>query len=598
MISRLRQAVRSLARSPGFTVTAVLTVAIAIGINAAIFSILRAVVLSPLPYRDPGRVVAAWEVLEGEGGQPWRVSPKTFLAWRERSHVFSGLAAFGGSRATLTGAGDPVALQGSRVSDGYFDVLGVAPRLGRTFRSEDILPGAAPVVLIAELLWKTRFGGDRAVLGRSLLLDGKPKMVIGVMPSLFLPLGASATTTIEFGSDAAFWTPADLTAAAARRGRSYVLGVVGRLSPGVDRARAEREMTALQQALRKEDGGNKAIAARLRSLTDEAEGAVRPALLLVWAAVLLVLLIACVNVSNLHFARSETRRRELAIRAALGGSRPRLVGQLLVESLVLALAGGVLGILLAFWALPLLLRLVPAGLPRLSDVSLSGGTVAFGLLLSVAAGILFGLAPAIHLTHAGLEEDLRSTTRSGSQSKRSRRALAGMVIAEITLASMLVVGAGLLTRSFGRLTGVDLGFRSSRVLVLPVPIPQSTYDRWQKVASYQDALLSRLRAEPGVVSAALAYNHPLEAQWSATAEIVGRPAPSGEPEHSVWFRSVSEGYFRTLGVPLRQGRDFDVRDDAAHPGVAIVNETFARREFPGQSPIGRRLHAASAAWTW
>ncbi|MDQ6893644.1 MAG: ABC transporter permease [Acidobacteriota bacterium] len=598
LLKEIRQALRSLRRSPAFTATALATIAIAIGSNAAIFSIVDAVVLSPLPYRSPNELVAVWEVLEGQG-EAARVAARSFVAWRDRANrkTIQGISAFGGARLTLTGAGDPVQLAGSRVDDAYFDLLGVAPRLGRAFRREDTIRGAPPVVLISEGLWRERFSSDPAILGRAVVLEGTPRTVVGVMPRRFLPAVATTTATISFASDTSFWIPVPVGSSPPNP-RSYVLGVLARLAPGTERARAESEIAAIQRQMHREDGANRAAGARVRMLVDEAEGTVRPRLLLLGTAVLFVFLIACVNVANLLFARSETRRRELAIRAALGGSRARILRQLAVESLLLAGGGALAGIALAGWSLPFLIRLVPQGVPRLSDVSLSGSTIGYALLLSIGAGVLFGVAPALHTTRGAIEEDLRSTSRSASGSRRTRRALSFLVLAEIAVASLLVVAAGLVTRSFGRLSGVDVGFRPSPVLVVPVDVPQKIYDRPEKVAAFQDALLARLKAEPGIASAALAYNHPLEAHWIGVPKVVGSRNPAPETERFAWFRSVSEGYFSTVGVALRQGRDFTPADDARHPGVAIVNEAFARREFPGESPVGKRLVANEGSFWW
>jgi len=499
---------------------------------------------------------------------------------------------------TLTGAGEPVQLSGSRTDAAYFDLLGVAPRLGRAFRREDTISGAAPVVLISEGLWRERFSSDPSILGRAIVLDGTPRSVIGVMPRRFLPAAATTTATISFASDASFWTPAMVVGSSPPNPRSYVLGVLARLAPGADAARAQAEIAAIERQMHREDGANRAAGAKVRPLVDEAEGAVRPRLLLLGSAVLFVFLIACVNVANLLFARSEMRRRELAIRSALGGSRARILRQLLVESLILAGGGAVAGVALAGWALPLLIRLVPEGVPRLSEVSLSPATLGFALLLALAAGALFGVAPALHTTRRAIEEDLRETSRSSSGSRRTRRALSFLVLSEIAVASLLVIGAGLVTRSFGRLAGVDVGFRPGRILVVPVDVPQKVYDGPQKVAAFQDALLAGLKSEPGVASAALAYNHPLEAHWIGVPTIVGSRNPAPEKERFAWFRSVSEGYFSTVGVAMRQGRDFTPADDARHPGVAIVNEAFARREFRGESPVGKRLLAGEGRFWW
>jgi predicted permease len=594
----LRYAFRSLRKSPAFAAAAIGTLALGIAAASVVFSILHAVVLAPLPYREPGRLAAVWEV--AEDGRLWRPSPATFRAWRSHSRAFESLAAFGGATWTLTDedGGSPVLLRGARVTPDYFTVLGVAPRLGRAFLPEDAVQGAAPVIALGHALWISRFGAEPSIVGRPLALGERTYTVVGVMPPAPYPASVLTTGRIAFAPDEPqFFVPAALEGAGAAGGRSHVLGVVGRLRPGVSLEAARSEMTALARRLHEEDASSRAVDARVAPLADETSGASGPALWILFAAVTLLLAIGCANVTSLELARAEARARELGVRAALGASRSRVAAQILLESTLVAAAACALGVLLAVWALPVLVALMPAEIPRLGNVRLHGGILAFAVAVSAIAGIAAGLVPALRASRAGASRSLGELGRGAASTPAGRRALRLLVLGETAVAVLLASGAILLTRSFHALSHVDPGFRSLETTVAHFGLPRSRYRTPGDVARFHEALLARARSFPGVASAALAYNHPLEAHWMGGGRVAGE-ATGASASPPAWFRSVSEDYFRSAGVRLVAGRDFSATDDLSHPPVAIVNEAFVRERFPDGRAVGRFLETADAVSWW
>ncbi len=591
--SDLRYALRGLRRSPGFAAAAIGTLAAGIAASTTIFSILHTVVLAPLPYRSPERIVVLWET--GPDGRPWRPAPASLRAWREHARAFESLAAFQGATWTLTGEGDPVLLHGSRVTPDFFHVLGVSPVLGRAFLPEEAQSGAAPVVVLGHDLWVSRFGSDPNIVGRPLTLEGTTRTVVGVMPRAPYPVAALTIGKIGFAAgQPEFFVPAALEGTGAPGRHSYVLGVLGRLAGGFTREGAQKEMTALARRLAADDSSNRAADVRLEPLDRETEGAMRPALWLLFGAVAFVLAIACANVTSLQLARAEARGHELAVRTALGARRGRIVAQILAESLIVAALAGVLGIVLSAWGLPLIVALVPADVPRLAQVRLHGGILAFAVGVSVAVGLLSGLIPALSAARRGTNGALSSIARGSTRSRNARGSLRLLVLAETAIAVLLVSGAALLTRSFLELSRVNPGFHAD-VAITPFSLPRSRYPGAAEVARFEDRLLAEVRALPGVAAASLAYNHPLEGQW------IGGGTPEGaRPEDAApaWFRSVGEDYFRSVGVPLRAGREFTSSDDARHPPVAIVNEAFARAHFPDGRVLGRFLDTRDAVSWW
>ncbi len=598
LLQELRYAVRSLRKSPGFAGAAIGTLALGVAASAAVFSILHAVVLSPLPYREPDRLVAAWEVMED--GRLWRPAPATLRSWREQARSFDSIAAFGGATWTLRGEGGSVSLRGSRVTSNYFGVLGVVPSLGRVFLPEDETAGAAPVVALSHALWVSRFGADPSVLGRPLALGDQTYTVVGVMPPAPYPASALTIGKLDFGPDAPqFFVPANLEGTGAPGGRSYVLGVIGRLRDGIPMEAARQEMSALARRLHAEDSASRAVDARLTPLKEETAGAMRPALWILFGAVGFLLAIGCANVTSLELARAEARGRELALRAALGASRRRVAAPILLESLLVAAAACALGVLLAVWALPVLVALMPREVPRLANVRLHWGVLLFSVAISAAAGVAAGLVPALRAARAGGSRRLSELGRGATAAPAGRRALRLLVLGETAIAVLLASGAILMTRSFLALAHVDPGFRSLETTVAHFSVPRTRYRTPAEVTRFHDTLLSRVRSLPEVEAASLAYNHPLEAHWIGGGRVVSGDGPGAGSEPSpAWFRSVSEDYFRSVGVPLLAGRDFAASDDLTHPAVAIVNEAFVRANFPDGRALGRLVESGDAASWW
>ncbi len=594
-IPEIRYAVRALAKAPAFALAAVSTLGLGIAVTTMLFSVLHAVVLRPLPYREPSRLEVLWEV--ADDGKLWRPSPDAFHAWRDGTRAFESLAAFSAAGHTLTGSGEPTPLRGARVTPNYFDVLGVSPSLGRGFTADEGRGEGARVVVLGHDLWISRFGADPGILGRAITLDGEPYTVVGVTPPAPYPSWPLTTGQIAFQKDLRqYFVPRSLDGIGGRPGRSHVLGVIGRLKPGVDRLAAQSEISAIEHGRHAADPESSLPGARLRPLGAETTGAAGKALWLLFGAVAFVLAIGCANVAGLALARGESRSREVAIRSALGAGRARIVRQMLTESVLISLAAGALGVALSVEGLPLLLSLVPGDLPRLSEAGIHGGTLAFAVFVSVFVGIGSGLAPALLATRHDGSETLRS--HGSTESRRARRVLRLLVLGEVGLSVLLVAAASLLTRSYLSLQSVDPGFRAPRLLVATVSVPRERYSTWRHVARFHASLLDAVRALPGVESAALAYDHPLEANWIGGADLEPAPDHRSAPESPSWFRAVSERYFGSIGVSFVAGRDFDAGDDAAHPGVAIVNEAFARRYFRDGTGIGRRLVASDAMQWW
>ncbi len=578
LLSDLRTAVRRLAKSPGFAIAAVLTLALGIGANTTLFSIVDAVVLRPLPFARPAELLA----IQSRRGdrEADSVSAPDFLDWSRQSRAFRAIAASTGEAVVLSGSGLPERLSGERVSPALFPLLGVRPELGRTFTVQEDRPGSG-VAILSYGLWKRRFGGDPNVLGRSLRLDGQPAVVVGVMPAGF--------TTLEEESE--LWLPMAFTADELDSRGAHFLSVVGRLAPGATAARARAEMVAIASRLAqehpREDAG---YSVKVEPLHDVVTGSVRPALLMLLGAVSFVLLIACANVANLLLARAATRQRELAVRAALGASRRRLMGEMLADGLPLALAGGLGGVLLALWGTDLAVAAIPAGLPRASQIRVDGMAFAFTLGLSLLTGLAISLVPAFQTGRGRLLEALKDGGRSasGGTGRHATRSL--LVVLELTLAAALLIGAGLMLKSFARLMQVDPGFRPAGLVAGRVGLPEARYPKTAQQIAFLDAVLARLQANPAVRETAAIAPLPLgSSRHSLTLAILGRPAPLPAVRLTAAWRTVSPGYFHTMGIPLLSGRDLSGRDGAGAPPVLLVNQTLANRFFPGESPLGQRV---------
>jgi putative ABC transport system permease protein len=570
-----RYALRQLVRTPAFTAVAILTIAVGIGATSAMFSVVNGVLLRPLPYPEPDGLVRVHEVVPQYGR--FSVAPGTFLDWRQQSTVFESLAAYSGNSVTFTGGDGPERIPSASVSAELWEVLKVRPALGRSFAKDEDAPGRDGVVVLSHGAWQRRFGSDPSVLGRSVALNGRPCTIVGVMPAGFY-----------FPSrDAELWTPLALDPAKASRGAHY-LGVVGRTKAGVSVRQAEAEMQTVAERLAREfPDTNAGESAAVVQLHEQVVGRIRPALLTLFAAVGFVILIACANVANLLLVRASVRERELAIRTALGASRRRLVMQMLAESVLLAVAGGALGVLLAYLAVPAIRTLSAGSIPRVEDVAVDARVMGFAALASLLTGVVFGLAPAWQASRASIGDALKEGSRgSASAGGRARGAL---LVGEMALSMVLLVGAALLLRSFDRLTSVNPGFDAERVLAFQVALPQASYAEDHDRIRFFGDLLQRLEVLPQVRAAGMVQTLPMRGGYVLSFAIQGRPPAKPGDEPSARHRSVSAKYFATLGIPLLRGRAFGERDVAGAPMVAVIDQAFAERHFPNEDPLGRGL---------
>jgi putative ABC transport system permease protein len=579
LIADLRFAVRTLLRRPGFVLAALLTLGVGIGANTAVYSIAEAVLLRPLPLRDPDRLVLVWERNVTRERTRNVVNPGNYLEWRDRNTVFEQIAAFAPWNMNLSGEFEPLRVDIGAVTFNFFSTLGVAPALGRAFTAEDAKPGAPEVAILSDGLWRRRFGADPSAMGRDVMLNGRPARVVGVMaPDFQVPPGSE------------LWVPFTEGQGLKRNARGRYLLTVARLKAGVTVAQAQSalEGIAVQLAVERPDfntGWSVFVAPLHQDLVRDA----RPAVLVLFGAVFLLLLIGCGNVANLLLVRALARSREIAVRRALGATPLRIAGQLLTESLVLAVAGGALGLVLAAWFKQGLLALVPAEVQALFAVRLDPKVAAFALGLSVLSAFVFGLAPAWQA--AGREQaGALHEGATGAGLSRARRRLTRLVVtAEVALSLVLLVGAGLLLRSFWRLSHENAGFVTEGVLTFKVNLSGPRYQEEGAVARYYAQALERIAALPGAEASGGMSWRPFGAGSATSFEVPDRPAPPQGQEPVADVRMVTPGLFQALGIPLTAGRDFEARDDAAHPTVVVVNETLARRFWPGQSPLGRRI---------
>jgi putative ABC transport system permease protein len=575
-----RFAVRQLRRAPGFAAVAITALALGIGANTAIFSVVYTLLLKPLPYRDPDRLTVVWE-LKGNRINP-SVSPGNYLHWREMNGVFEEMSAVSLTfRTAYTGDGDPEELPEQLVNATAFPMLGVNAQLGRVFTAADDQPNAPDVAVISDRLWRRRFHADPSVIDRRILLSGTPTTIVGVMPPGFSILDKTVDVWIPIGFGADARTP---------RGR-WIL-VLARLKGGVSVARAQSDMTRVSALLSKMfpefDTG---WTSRVVPLGEQLTGDVRPALLVMLGAVGFVLLIACANVANLLLARATTRQRELAVRAALGADRGRLVRQMLAESMLLSLAGGAAGLVVAWWGLYGLRTVVAAELPvaRLESVGLNGRVLIFACAIAVVSGLLFGIFPAISASGTALSDALKEGGRTGSGA-RGGRIRQAFVIVETALALVLLVGAGLLIRSFVTLMRVDPGFEPAHAMTLKVTLPTASYRSQTQMISFFDRLFARVDALPGVVAAGGISYLPLNGLGAATSfTIEGREKPPAGAEPVSEVKVVTHDFFRAMGIPLLRGRLFDGRDTAPNTRRIVVSETLARKYFAGVDPIGQKI---------
>jgi len=582
---RLKQdiayAFRGMHRSPGFTVTAVLSLALGIGANTAIFSIVNAVLLRPLPYRQPDRLVMLWE--QGAKGDQNFVAPADFQDWRAQSRSFDRMAAFIHTTFSITGGDRPERVAGELISPELFPLLGVAPALGRGFVAADERQVPYTTVILSHGLWQRRFAGDPAAIGKTLESNGRKLTIVGVMPEGFdFPSGLIRTPPeiwLPLSRPPQEWTV---------RGFHY-LRVIGRLRDGVTLPAAASEITAIQNHIAAENPGEAPFASvRAVRLANEISGDVRTPLLVIFAAVFFVLLIACVNVANLVLARSSARQREFAVRLALGAGRARLVRQLSTETLLLGVLGGALGVALAAAMTKAIVAIAPADVPRLAGVRMDSEVLLFTLAVSLLAGVLSGLAPALGFSARRVSEQLKAGGRGAGQAAGGRLRSV-LVASEIALAIVLVAGAGLMAQSLYRLEQVHPGFRTENILSFFVAVPEVRYSAARQPVFFGD-LMDRIRTIPGVESVGATTALPLSGTDDAyTFEIEGRPRLAGQPMMGAHYRVVTPDYFPTLGIPLIRGRVFSGRDTAGAVRAVVINETLARQYFAGADPLGQRM---------
>jgi predicted permease len=583
----LRYGFRTLVKNPGFAVVAVLTLALGIGANTAIFSVLNAVVLHPLPFPHPDRLVLVWMTDKNRDLDRAVSPPPDFLDWRDQNHVFEELSAWRTWFFNLTGANDPEQVWGVRASANFFKLLGARAALGRTFLPDEDQPGHDQEVIISHNLWERRFGGDPNLIGKTIAIDEKPFTVVGVLPAGFTLFG----TTRQFD----LWMPLAFEPGDLRRDNPSLV-VFGRLKPGVTLAGAQAEMNAITRRLEEEyPQTNKGVGARVVLLQKDIVATLTPALELLFACVSFVLLIACSNVANLLLARAAGRQKEIAVRVAMGAGRLRLVRQLLTESTLLATLGGAVGVLLAFGMLRLLPVLVPptsgfGEIPHRDWIGLDLPVLLFALGVSVLAGIVFGLAPAFQFLKTDLSDTLKEGERGSTGGRRSRRMRSALLVSEVALSLVLLVGAGLLIRSFRNLLAMDLGLQPQNVLTMQVWLPESRYPTGPAIASFYQAALERIRRVPGVDSASAINFLPLSG-WTdlCNFSIEGRPEPPSGQKFNAHYRVIGLDYFRTMGIPLKQGRDLTEADGDRAPGVVLINEALVQRYWPNENPIGRRI---------
>jgi predicted permease len=581
-----RYAFRMLRKNPGFTAVAVLTLALGIGANTAIFSVVYAVLLKPLPYANPNQLVSAFQANTQEGVPEDGTSYPNFQEWRAQNHVFSDLSTINFHQLTLTGRGEPSVVNTSVVTPEHFALLDVKPLQGRIFFPEDGKQGAPPVVIVSENLWRGTLGADPKIVGSSITLDKRPFTVVGIMPAAFRSpfINSKQDVWIPLVQDPLFgsWM--------ARRGGHW-LPVFGRLKPGVSIPQAQAEMDTISERLASEfPAENKGWTVRLVPMQKEIVGDVRTALLVLLGAVGLVLLIACANIANLLLTRATSRSKEIAVRTALGAGRSRIIRQLLSETAVLGLLGGAVGIALAYWGVRGLSSLLPDNLPQMNAIRVDNFVLIFALALSAIASIAFGMVPALFASKSDIQSSLREGSSRSGESGNRRRARSFLAAAEIALAMVLLVAAGLLLRSFSKLTSVSPGFDAQHIVKAEVSLPQFQYSKPQQWTAFSDELLASIQAQPGLQDSAIAIPVPITDGFINLAfEIVGVPAASPSDSRLANYVSVSPNYFRVMGIPLLSGRLFNQQDVADAPRVTLISKALAQRYFPNQDPIGKHL---------
>lgn len=583
LLQDMRYALRTLTKAPGFTAVVVLTLALGIGANAAIFSVVNAVLLQPLPYVDPGRIVSVSQGRAKDGIPDDGMSYPTFEELRDHNRVFSAAAGLAAHALTLTGRGEPADMSTVAVTQDFFSVLGVKPMLGRTLLPEDGRKGAAPVVVLSEALWRSRFGADGGILGQTITLDQRPYTVVGVMPASFRTPGLNQTVQewIPLIQDPLFgsWLTRE----------GHWMPVLARLRPGVSVEQASAELEIIGKNLTSKIPSDTGWVFGVQPLQEAIVGDVKTPLILLLCAVGLVLLIACSNIANLLLARATSRSKEIAVRVALGASKTRIARQLLTVSAILGLLGGAAGLALAWAGVSAMSSLLPPALPKFHSIHVDGPVLIFALLLSLAASLIFGLAPVFLAARSDPQENLREGTRGG-ESKGPQRARNILAIAEVALAMVLLAGAGLLLRSFARLLRVSPGFATAHVVKANVSLPRFQYSKPEQWTAFANELMTRLQARPGMRDSAIVVPTPIvDGFINLSFTIAGNPPLAPGATQTADYVTASPRYFQVMGIPLLRGRLFSLDDSASTPMVAVISESFARRYFPNQDPLGRHI---------
>ena len=578
LMQDVKYGARMLAKRPGFTAVALVTLALGIGANTAIFSVVNAVLLRPLPLKDPDRLVMVVETNLSKGWDQFSVSPLNFTDWRDQNQVFEQIVASRNWAFNLTGNGDPERVRGTRVSAGLLEMVGATPAQGRLFTAEEDQPGRGNVVLISHGLWQRRFGSNPDIIGQTLTLNSQSYTVIGIMPKDY-----------SFPGRSEIWAPMAFSQSEQASRGGHFISVFARLKDNVTIEQARTEMQSLAGRLEEQyPDTNKGWSANVISLMDQVVGDIRPALMVLLGAVAFVLLIACANVANLLLARSASRYKEIAIRTALGASRFQLVRQLLTESLLLSVLGGGLGLLLAFWGVDFLVSISPENIPRVREIGLDRQVFIFTALLSVLTGVFFGVVPAIQGSKPDLTEALKEGGRGSTGGRHRARSV--LVVSEVALALVLLIGAGLMIKSFTRLQRIDPGFNPVNVMTMSVSLPSSKYREPHQQTGFYNQLIERVRSLPGVESAAASTSIPIGGSDYIYGFLIEGGTVSPQDAPSANYYSITPDYFKAMGIPLKRGRNFTDADLANTTLVAIINETFAKRYFPDEDPIGKRIH--------
>lgn len=583
LIQDIRYAFRMMFKNPGFTLVALITLALGIGANTAIFSLVNGLLLRPLPYGNPDRIVMVWQNYRERNGRDkeW-TSPDTFFDWRDQNHSFESISVIDGWLPTILG-GEPEQIPGATVTYNMFSVLGVSPAIGRTFVAEEDKPNGRKVVILSDGLWKRRFAGDRNVIGKDILINGGKYSVIGVMPPKFeFPMEPSAQ----------IWTPMQVDSTNSCGRDCITLRSIARLKPGITLAQAKSDMNLVAQRLQQQYPEQyRNVGITLTPLQEQLTEEIRPALLVLLAAVGLVLLITCANVANLLLVRASGRKSEIAIRSALGAGKSRLRRQLITENMLLALIGGALGIFLGVIGIDILIRLLPEDLPiiGIQNVGVDLRVLIFTLGISVATGLIFGLIPILQFTDPKIGESLKEGGRNrvGAGNSKIRSFL---VVSEVAFALMLLIGAALLMKSFLRLMNVNPGFRTQNVLTMQLNLPDSRYAEQVQIQDFYSQLLEKIKSLPGVINTGTTNALPLGGSYTDTTFLIEGQSPDTRKDQSVWFQLISDQYLQTMGIRLMKGRYFTDQDNFDAPRVVIVTETFARRYFPRGDAIGKRLN--------